>query len=277
MKIGVSLVQFDRDHMNKAKNVEHMLSILSRIENTDITCLPEIWTGGILETNEYESLLLSLSEIANKNNYNLLTGGLFNRRENKIFDTSHLINRTGKIIGFSDKRFPSAATGEREFVYPGKESPIFTVDGVKIGVVICVDAIYPEIARHLALKGADIIFNPSDIPDNRNDLWKYISVARAAENTVFYVYVNNTNTYYPDGRKVTGHSVVVTPDGELILEAEEEEGVFQITLDLDQIDFVRKRWRYINDIRPLWKPLNRVFQQPFLDLNSTKNTGVKLD
>jgi len=229
-----------------------MLSILSGIKNVDIVCLPEAWTGRgelLLEEKERESLLSSSCQIAAENNYNLLTGGLFNRRGEKIFDTCHVISRSGKIIGFYDKRFPSTAFNEREFTSPGNVSPVFKVEDVKIGVLICVDALYPELARSVALNDACIIFNPSNIPQNRSELWKHISVTRAAENTVFYVFVNNTNTLYPDGRMVKGHSIVAAPDGEVILEAGEEEKVFRVELDLNQIDRIRKRWRYLNDIR----------------------------
>ena len=253
MKLRISLVQFARDKVDKPKNVDRMLSTLSEIKNTDIVCLPEAWTGGeiSLEERECESLLSSLSEIAAKNNYNLLSGGLFARRGEKIFDSCHVINRDGRAIGFYDKRFPSTAFSEREFCSPGKASPVFTVDDIKIGVVICVDALYPELTRSLALNDALIIFNPSNIPENRTELWKHVSITRAVENTVFYVFVNNTNTLYPDGRMVKGRSVVVAPDGELVLEAGEEEGVFQCELELDKIEEIRKRWRYLNDIRQL--------------------------
>jgi len=231
-----------------------MLSTLSEIKNADIVCLPEAWTGGgglFLEEKERESLLSSSCQLAAKNGYNLLTGGLFNRRGEKIFDTCHIIGRNGKVIGFYDKRFPSTAFDEREFTSSGNVSPIFKVDNINIGVLICVDAFYPELARSLALNDAQIIFNPSNIPQNRNELWKHISATRAAENTVFYVYVNNTNTSYPDERMVNGHSIVAAPDGEVILGAGEEEKVFQVELDLNQIDNIRKRWRYLNDIRRL--------------------------
>lgn len=230
-----------------------MLSMLSEIKNVDVVCLPEAWTGRglFLEEKERESLLSSLCQLAAENGYNLLTGGLFNRRGKKIFDTCHIINRDGKVIGFYDKRFPSTAFNEREFTSSGNVSPVFKVDNINVGVLICVDALYPELARSLALNDACIIFNPSNIPQNRSELWKHVSVTRAAENTVFYVFVNNTNTRYPDGRMVRGHSIVVAPDGEVILEAGEEEKVFQIELDLNQIDRIRKRWRYLNDIRQL--------------------------
>ena len=251
MKLRIALVQFGRDRLNKPKNVDRMLSTLSKIKNVDVVCLPEAWTGGelFLEEKECKSILSSLCQLAAENNYNLLTGGLFNRRGRKIFDTCHIINRDGKVIGFYDKRFPSAVFNERVFCSPGNVSPVFTVDDVKIGIVICVDALYPELTRNLALNNACIIFNPSNIPENRNELWKHVSVTRAVENTVFYVFVNNTNTLYPDWRMVKGRSLVVAPDDEVILEADEEEKVFQSELDLSRIDKIRKRWRYLNDIR----------------------------
>ena len=252
MKLRIALAQFGRDMLNKPRNIERMLSTLSEIRNVDVVCLPEAWTGGgelFLEEKECESLLASLSKLAAKNNYNLLTGGLFNHLGRKTFDTCHIINRDGKVIGFYHKRFPSTAFSERDFCSPGKVLPVFEVDDVKIGIVICVDALYPELTRNLALNDACVIFNPSNIPENRSELWKHVSVTRAVENTVFYVFVNNTNTLYPDERMVKGHSLVVAPDGEMIIEAGEEGKVFQSELDLSQIDKIRKRWRYLNDIR----------------------------
>jgi len=253
LKLRIALVQFGRDELNQPKNVDRMLSTLSEIKNVNIICLPEAWTGRglFLEEKETESLLSSLCQLTIEKNCNLLTGGLFNRRGEKIFDTCHIINRDGKVIGFYDKRFPSTAFNEREFTSAGNFSPVFKVDNVNIGVLICVDALYPELARSLALNNAHIIFNPSNIPQNRSELWKHISVTRAAENTVFYVFVNNTNTLYPDGRMVKGHSIVAAPDGEVLLEAGEEEKVVHTELDLNQIDRIRKRWRYLNDIRQL--------------------------
>jgi len=253
LKLRIALVQFGRDELDKPKNVDRMLSTLSEIKVADIVCLPEAWTGRglFLEEKECELLLSSLCRLAAEKGYNLLAGGLFNRRGEKIFDTCHIISRNGKVIGFCDKRFPSTAFNEREFTSPGNVSPVFKVDNVNIGILICVDALYPELARNLALNNASIIFNPSNIPQNRSELWKHVSVTRAAENTVFYVFVNNTNTRYPDGRMVKGRSIVAAPDGEVILEASEEEKVFQIEVDLNQIDRIRKRWRYLNDIRKL--------------------------
>ena len=245
-------MQFGRDDSDKNKNVDRMLSILPNIKNVDIVCLPEAWIGGggiILEEKERESLLKSFCHVASENNYNLLTGGLFNRRAEKIFDTCHVIRRDGKIAGFYDKHFPSAVFKERNFCNAGDTYPVFTIDEVIIGIVICVDVLYPELVRKFALKNVQIIFNPSNIPRNRSDMWKHASVTRAVENTVFFVFANNTHTIYPDGRAVEGHSIIVSPNGDIIFEADEKENIYYSEIDLNQIDMVRKRWRYLDDIR----------------------------
>lgn len=193
MKLRLSIVQFARDKLNRDKNISRMTSLLREIESANIVCLPEMWIGAaILDENEAKSIISSVREIALRNNYCLLTGGLLIKREGKIFDTCHVIkenleakeNRDRKEE-FYDKRFPSAAIGEREYVSSGSTSGVFEVCGIKIGIAICVDAMYPEVIRELATGGALIVFNPSNIPDKRTELWKHISCARAAENTIF--------------------------------------------------------------------------------------------
>ena len=262
MKIRLSIVQFARDKLNKEKNISRMTSLLKRIENTDIVCLPEMWMGAaILDEDETKGIISSLREIAVRNNYCLLTGGLLIKRDEKIFSTCHVIkentetkkdrnkeDRNSEAEGFYDKRFPSAAIGEREYISSGNSSGVFEVCGIKIGIAICVDAMYPEVIRELATGGALIIFNPSNIPEKRTELWKHISCARAAENTVFFVFANNTNTTYPDGRNVTGGSLIVSPEGEIILQAGKDEEILNIELNTADVDKIRQRWKYLKDI-----------------------------
>lgn len=245
----VALVQFARDRVDRDTNLSRMCSMLSQLRDVDFVCLSEAWIGSLtLDEKDYARVLETLAEIAGNNGFNLLTGGLFNQRGPKSFDTCHIIDRSGSVVGFFDKRFPSMAFGERTRFSAGKDLPVFTVQSVKFGVMICVDAIYPELARAYALQGAQIVFNPSNIPHNRNALWKHITSTRAAENTVFCVYVNNTRTTYPDDRAVTGHSLVAGPDGEILLEGDDEERVLEYEIDLSEIDKVRARRQYLQDV-----------------------------
>jgi predicted amidohydrolase len=214
MKLKVALVQFARRESFK-ENIKRMQEILSDVKGVEIVCLPEAWVGKalILEPKDVNIIILSLGKIAKQNNINILLGGFFG------------------VAGFTDKLFPSMAVGERVFSDFGETLNILTVDNTRFGVVVCVDAIYPEIVRKLSLKGAKVIFNPGNIPENRIKLWEHVGVTRAAENTIYYVFVNNTYTTYPDGRKVMGKSFVASPYGEIIFQADESENVFQVELD----------------------------------------------
>lgn len=249
MKIRISMVQFARNSREKSENIERMTNILSEINNADIVCLPENWVGSeVLDEDECNTLISTLGEIASKQNFNLLTGGAYIRRGEEIFDSCYVIDRRGNILGFCDKLFPSQSVGERGFLSAGKTVRSFKIDGLNIGVVICVDAVYPEISRSLSSKGAEIIFNPSNIPENRLEMWKHIGITRAIENGIYFVFLNNTSTYYLNGRKITGHSFIVSPDGKIIVEANEKEQVTSCELDLTRIASVRSRWPFLKDI-----------------------------
>ncbi len=254
MKLKVALVQFARRESFK-ENIKRMQEILSDVKDVEIVCLPEAWVGKalILEPKDVNIIILSLGKIAKQNNINILLGGFFIKRKTKIVSTCYLINNEGEVAGFTDKLFPSMAVGERVFSDFGETLNILTVDNTKFGVVVCVDAMYPEIVRKLSLKGAKVIFNPGNIPENRIKLWEHVGVTRAAENTIYYVFVNNTYTTYPDGRKVMGKSFVASPYGEIIFQADESENVFQVELDLSFISRVRERWPYLSDIEKYWK------------------------
>lgn len=256
MKLKIALVQFARGE-NFKDNVERMRKILSSIKNVEIVCLPEAWVGKalILKPEDVNHILSSIGEIAKRNRFNIILGGFFTKRENRIISTCHLINGRGEAVGFTDKLFPSTAVGERRFASFGEKLEVFTVNNVKFGVVICVDIMYPEIVRKLALNDAKIIFNPANIPKNRIKLWEHIGITRASENTVYYVFVNNTKTTYPDGRKVMGESFIAAPNGEIVFKADESENVFHVKLDLSTIEKVRGRWPYLSDIKNL-KTLN---------------------
>jgi predicted amidohydrolase len=261
MKLRVGLVQFSR-HTDRLKNLERMINIVSRIDGPDVVCLPEAWLGGdvIEEEKEAESLCNLFGKLTSERGFYLLLGGFLVRHGNRVYSTCYVINSKGEVEGFTDKRFPSLATGERAFCSSGKALPIFCIKRVKIGIVLCVDTLYPEVVRSLALRQAVVIFNPSNIPENRVEMWRHIATARAVENTVFYAFVNNTSTHYPDGRKVSGGSFIISPGGEVIIKAGKKETCLNAELDLSLIGKLQKRWPFVLDMR---KRIHRMYVSDF--------------
>ncbi|MEM2540148.1 MAG: carbon-nitrogen hydrolase family protein [Candidatus Methanomethylicia archaeon] len=249
VKIGI--IQFRRSRDLEA-NLEHAYEILHSIDNVDIVCFPEAWVSrNTISVKVLEEKILPriLEESTGKV---IITGGLFIDCNGRIYDLCH-VALNGKIIGYAGKHFPSRAVGERDYVTSYTDIQVFTAGNICFGVLICVDAMYPELSRILAIKGASIIFNPSSIPYNRISLWRSLGCTRAAENTVFYVFVNNTGTTYPDGRLVNGHSYIASPEGEIVYELNEDEAIGIYNVNIEVIERIRGRWAYFEDASRLWK------------------------
>jgi len=249
VKLRLALVQFARGK-DKEGNLDRMLGLLSTLSGVELVCLPENWLGGeVLGEEEWEKVLEALGEKTEEGGFFLLTGGAYLRRGKRIFSSCHVLDARGREVGRFDKLFPSRSIGERAFVSGGREAPPLRLGRIRVGAVICVDALYPEPCRRLSLRGAQLLLNPSNIPENRVETWRHLGVTRAVENGVFFAFVNNTRTNYPDGRRVVGHSFLASPKGELLAEAGEEETVLEVTVDLSVLREVRERWPFLRDAR----------------------------
>jgi predicted amidohydrolase len=248
--LRIALIQFDRVHEEVTESQFHALQVLERIEETDIVCFPEVWMGAvILEDSELRVILEEFSAVAKQKQFTVLTGGLLVKHNEYIYDICHIIDKDRGFIGEQRKIFPSGAVGERYLLSGGDELVAFTCAGVKCGVLVCVDLFYPELARELALADVEVIFNPANIPEQRNDLWHRLVRIRGAENTVFTAYVNNTNTHYMDGRPVRGQSLVSGPSSEIVSSTEEKPDILATNLDMAMITKQRQRWPYVEDIQ----------------------------
>lgn len=244
----IALVQPARDRLDKAKNFQTVEHLLKDIRNVDIVCLPENWAGVVtLSEAELAETLALLGRYAQREHYTLLTGSLIVEHKDYRIARGHVIGPDGVVLGYTEKIFPSNAVGERAFLRPGERLSVFAIEKARFGIAICVDLFYPELIRSLAQRDIQILFNPSNIPENRIALWRSLLCARAAENTIFVAFANNTKSFYPDDRPVSGHSMVVSPRGDVLFEADDAEGVYTVEINLTQIAEARKRWPYLAD------------------------------
>ena len=146
-----------------------------------------------------------------KNAY--VTAGIYEREGAAVYNTAVLIDRQGRVAGKYRKVYIPREEIEVG-ITPGSEYPIFDTDFGRVGMMICWDSEYPEPARALALKGAEIILMP--IWDGENTLVK----ARAIENHLFLVessYGSPTQVLDPDGKQLAlapkvGMAAVATID-----------------------------------------------------------------
>lgn len=219
-------------------------------KDTEVILLPEAWMGSqVLTEEKYKELVFQLYKRLPQEGPLLIPGAQYVNMGSKVYSLGMALGGKLKEPLYYPKIFPSQAIGERAYVEPGNRLLVIEHQGSGIGILVCVDLFYPELARNLALRGALLILNPANIPEERMPLWHSLGLTRACENTVFLAMANNTYTYYPDGREVKGESFVAYPDGYTLLTCGKEPGVYTLDLDLSLIPRVRQRWPYLEDIR----------------------------
>ncbi len=126
---------------------------------------------------------------------------------------------------------------ESEIISAGVIEPSNTdVRGFPVGLMTCYDLRFPELARALTVAGAEALVVPAAwvAGERKVEHWRTLLRARAIENTVWVVGVGQP------GPRYTGHSIVVAPDGDVVVEADEDAAVLDAVLDRDAVAAVRR-------------------------------------
>jgi len=251
--IRVALIQ-SRIEGGYRENLARVRDIASTSSSPDLLALYENWPGR--SPVSLEAYLDSSLEILETSGARVLVAGSAYIDVGRGAVSRTVIIDDRGLRAFGGKSFPSAATGERERIFPGGPPAIMeTLYGYTVSSIVCVDAIYPEVVRLASLAGAEVVVNPSIIPSNRSYLWRALGSLRAAENTVFFIHVNPTNMRYFDGREVAGGSFIADPQGRIAAEAGPSEGLFEARIDLGEVARVRSRWVYLEDVRGIFSDI----------------------
>ena len=178
-------------------------------------------------------------------------------QEGIYFNAAAVIDADGKYLGKMRKvHIPHTWPGfwEKFYFKPGTLGfPVFQTAYAKIGIYICYDRHFPECARILALKGAEVLFNPSATTEGKSRyLWELEQPAQAVANGVFIGANNRVGLEKPwEFGKFYGSSYFVDPRGKILVKgSEDKDEVVVADLDLDQIREVRDGWQFFRDRRP---------------------------
>lgn len=136
---------------------------------------------------------------------------------------------------------------ESDVIEPGSAPFVFTVDGVTIGVATCYDVRFPELFRALADQGAQVVLVTAHwgAGPGKIDAWRLLNRARALDSTTWIVAcdqadASTTAIQEPAGPRFgVGHSMVISPMGEVIEELEDAEGMLTLTVDTAAVDAAR--------------------------------------
>ncbi|HET6213550.1 MAG TPA: carbon-nitrogen hydrolase family protein [Micromonosporaceae bacterium] len=148
-----------------------------------------------------------------------------------VYNTAALVGPAGDILGAYRKThlFCGEDRDSGGWVTPGDEAVVVPTALGRIGLIICFDGDYPELARIEAVRGAEVICRPSALLRSA-DIWELTNRARAYDNHVFVVGANATGTD-PAGYLYFGNSMIVTPIAEVVARAASHEGWVSARLD----------------------------------------------
>jgi predicted amidohydrolase len=214
----------------------------------------------VLRRQEEDQVLAAAQEAAARHHIWLHIGSLGVLTEGgKVANRSFIIDREGRIRATYDKihlfdvDLPSGESWRESNVYsPGKN--VVVVNGTpvgKLGLTICYDLRFPGLFARLAEFDADVIAVPAafTVPTGKAH-WHVLLRARAIEAGLFVVAAAQAG-HHEDGRTTFGHSLVVDPWGEVLLDMGEEKGVGFAEIDLKRISDVRSRIPALNHRRPI--------------------------
>ncbi|MBP5196414.1 MAG: carbon-nitrogen hydrolase [Bacteroidaceae bacterium] len=278
MKVGIIQIKCCADSETNKRKLAERIDEVSR-KGAELVILQELHnTLYFCQTESVEMCALAepipgpstdfYGEIAKRNGIVLVTS-LFERRAAGLYhNTAVVFERDGSIAGkYRKMHIPDdPAYYEKFYFTPGDQGfrPIKTSVGM-LGVQVCWDQWYPEGARLMALRGAEILIYPtaigyesSDTPEEQErqrNAWQTVQRGHAVANGLPVIAVNRCGhesdpSGLTKGIQFWGTSFVAGPQGEIVYEApQEEEVAVVVDVDMARSEQVRRWWPFLRDRR----------------------------
>lgn len=247
MRVALAQLRISPD---KDVNIMKALSLVKRSLQVEanLVVLPEVFNTGFFPHNyelveDLEKELEFILKLSQQKDI-VIVGGVAEKENDKLYNTAIVIHQ-GKIIGKYRKTHLFPLTSEKEYFTPGNELKVFDTPVGKMGIMICYEIRFPEIARKLTKMGAEMLIAIAEFPPQRIEHWIALLKARAIENQIYVIGVNCVE----GDMKYPGKSILVDPLGNTIVEAGNLQEVIMADIDLSMVEEVRKKFPFLNDLR----------------------------
>jgi|SRR5690625_1800403 len=260
-QVNIGMIQMKAALGNVQENLQKSARLIEKAakKGSQIVCLPELFSTGYHlhhlgeKTNElgleyFHESVAFLSKVARDNKVYIIAP-MAEEREVKgvLYNSALVFNDEGELEGSYAKSHLWAREGYH--FREGTDFPVFDTKYGKIGIAICYDAGFPEVARILNLKGAEMIFVPAAWRIEDMDMWDLNLPQRALENILFTIGVNHVLDEH--GLNLFGKSKICNPRGKIIEELPmDQETVSNTTIDLNELDKYRTEIHYLKDRKP---------------------------
>ena len=280
MKIKVAIAQFSMVKDQKA-NIEKADKLIEEAakNKVDLLLLPELFSNlyfcqvedydnfHLAEERKNSPLLKHFQDVAKKHHI-VLPISFFEKAGNTFFNTIEVFDKDGTDLGYYRKsHIPTGECYEEKFYFAEGDTgfKVFQTQAGTIGIGICWDQWFPETARILALKGAEILLFPTAIGSepvlDKDSLkhWQNVMKGHAAANIMPVMASNRIGleTAKNSSMKFFGGSFIADQHGEFVQEMNRvEEGLRYAEFDLDKIAEERFSWGTFRDRRTdLYSPI----------------------
>lgn len=274
--LKVAALQLSLSREDEAENIAAVSDLVAEAarQGAQVVLPPELFSGPYFcreEKDEFFALarptaehpsVVAMQALARKLGVAIPTS-FFERDGHHYYNTLAMIDAGGEIMGtYRKSHIPDGPGYEEKFYFrPGNDGfKVWDVFGARIGIGICWDQWYPETARCLALKGAQVLFYPTAIGSEPKDadmdtsrMWRRAMIGHAVSNCMPVVTANRIghegsqeagNTFY-------GHSFICDEWGDYLAQfGREETGALVAELDLDAARKHRASWGFFRDRRP---------------------------
>lgn len=246
-QLRISLGQMDVKLGDPAANLRQVQEWTAEAaqRGSALALFPELWsTGGDWEHLQELAAPLGSGVFADMADLAAefrvaLGGSILERHEGKVYNTFALYGPDGALLGVYRKLHLFRLMQEDQWLAAGDSPALVDSPWGRTGLAICYDVRFAELLRLYALEGAEIALLPAEWPLVRVEHWRTLIRARAIENQMFVAAVNRVGE--SQGEVFGGHSAVVDPWGQVLVEGGTQAELLTAEIDLEAVPNVREK------------------------------------
>jgi omega-amidase len=255
MRLTISLGQMHIQFGNLEANFEQLRNwtLEAKRRGSALVLFPELCLSGydLAHSKKYAAMLgegsfKQLSALARECNI-ALGLSVLEMRDGKTYNSFPLFNSEGKCCALYRKAHLFRPMAEHNWLTAGDALTQAQMPWGQTGLGICYDLRFPEMMRHYALHGAQLVLMPAQWPSQRIDHWQTLLRARAIENQLFVVGCNCAGK--TGETTFGGYSAIIDPWGRIVLEGKDSAELLTAEIDISLVETVRRDFPVLDDRR----------------------------
>ena len=254
--LTVSLIQIDVKKGDPRANWQRMQEFTQEAaqRGAELVVFPELWDAGTAYAQGKQiastlsgGLFAQVVALARQHNIHIL-GSMYEKRGPGVYNTMPVIAPRSGVMGAYRKIHLFPLMQEDKWLLPG-EVPLATdMPWGRTGFAICYDLRFPELFRRYARDRVELIVMSMAWPHPRLAHYRTLLRARAVENQCYMIAVNRIGED-DDGTRYFGHSCVIDPWGEIVVEAGETAAHLTVTIDMEAVAETRRALPALDGMR----------------------------